>query len=29
VLLVLTLAGTLWPAWRSLRVEPMAVLREE
>jgi macrolide transport system ATP-binding/permease protein len=29
VLLVLTLASTLWPAWRSLRVEPMAVLREE
>ena len=29
VLAVLTLSGTLLPAWRSLRIEPMAVLRDE
>lgn len=29
VLLALALAGTLLPAWRSLRIEPMSVLRDE
>jgi len=29
VLLALAVAGTLLPAWRSLRIEPMSVLRDE